>query len=116
VKNHYHQPSDEYQKSWNFKGLAKMAQFGCELGIAAASQTTLVEWQPGDEIESARRASFAVALGQNRLFENFQQLRLVEFEPIHYARLARQTRISGQIKVGFRCYYLGRSERSTSYQ
>jgi Zn-dependent M28 family amino/carboxypeptidase len=88
VKNHYHQPSDEYQKNWNFKGLAKMAQFGYELGLSAASQTQLVEWQSGDEFESARRASFAAALGPNRLFESFPQLRLLEFEPIHYPPLA----------------------------
>ncbi len=66
VKNHYHQPSDEYQKNWNFKGLAKIAQFGYELGLAAASQLTLVEWQSGDEFESARKASFAAAFGPNQ--------------------------------------------------
>jgi len=71
VNNHYHQPSDEYQQRWNFKGLAKIAQFGYELGLAAAAQSSLVEWQPGDEFESARRASFAAALGPSRLFENF---------------------------------------------
>jgi len=101
VKNHYHQPSDEYQKNWNFKGLARMAQFGYELGLSAASQTTLVEWQPGDEFESARRASFAAALGPNRLLENFPQLRLLEFEPIHYPPLARQARIYGIVKIDF---------------
>jgi Zn-dependent M28 family amino/carboxypeptidase len=101
VKNHYHQPSDEYQQNWDFKGLAKIAQFGYELGLAAASQPTLVEWQPGDEFESARRASFAAALGPNRLFEKFPQLRLVEFEPIHYPSLARQTRTTGVVKVHF---------------
>jgi Zn-dependent M28 family amino/carboxypeptidase len=71
VNNHYHQPSDEYQQRWNFKGLAKIAQCGYELGLAAAAQSSLVEWQPGDEFESARRASFAAALGPSRLFENF---------------------------------------------
>jgi TonB family protein len=101
VKNHYHQPSDEYQKNWNFKGLARMAQFGYELGLSAASRTTLVEWQPGDEFESARRASFAAALGPNRLFESFPQLKMVEYEPIHYPPLARQTRTSGEVKIHF---------------
>src|SRR5439155_17864037 len=101
VKNHYHQPSDEYQKNWNFKGLAKMAQFGLELGLAAASQPALVEWQPGDEFESARRASFAAALGPNHLFDNLPNLRLMEFEPIHYPPLARQTRINGAVKIDF---------------
>ncbi len=102
VKNHYHQPSDEYQKNWNFKGLAKMAQFGYELGLAAASETTLVEWQPGDEFETARRASFAAALRLNRLFEEFPQLRLVEYEPVRYPLLARPARIFGAVKIHFR--------------
>jgi Zn-dependent M28 family amino/carboxypeptidase len=57
VKNHYHQPSDEYQKDWNFKGLARMAQFGYDLGLAAASQPGLVEWQSGDEFERERSKS-----------------------------------------------------------
>ena len=42
VKNHYHAPSDEFQEKWDFKGLAKMARFGYELGLAAASQPALV--------------------------------------------------------------------------
>ncbi|HUI92929.1 MAG TPA: M28 family peptidase, partial [Chitinivibrionales bacterium] len=33
VKNHYHQPSDEFQADWDFSGLAKMAKFGYELGL-----------------------------------------------------------------------------------
>jgi len=78
-----------------------MAQFGYALGLSAASQTQLVEWQSGDEFEPARRASFAAALGPNRLFENFPQLRLLEFEPIHYPPLARQARIFGVVKIDF---------------
>jgi Zn-dependent M28 family amino/carboxypeptidase len=84
VKGHYHQPSDEFQKSWNFKGLAKMAEFGYELGLLAARQPALVEWKPGDEFESARRASLAAALGPSRLVKGLPQLRLVELEPVHY--------------------------------
>src|SRR6266853_2545252 len=33
VKNHYHQPSDEYRTDWDIKGLAEMARFGYELGL-----------------------------------------------------------------------------------
>jgi Zn-dependent M28 family amino/carboxypeptidase len=55
VKNHYHQPSDEFQGDWNFSGIAKMTQFGYDLGMAAASQPALVQWQPGDEFEHARK-------------------------------------------------------------
>jgi TonB family protein len=101
VKNHYHQPSDEFQKSWNFKGLAKMAEFGYALGFSAANRWTLVEWNSGDEFESARRASFAAALGPNHLFDNLPDLHLIEFEPAHYPRLARQARISGTVKIHF---------------
>jgi hypothetical protein len=38
-----------------FSGLAKMADFGYELGREAASQPGLVQWQPGDEFEAARK-------------------------------------------------------------
>jgi Zn-dependent M28 family amino/carboxypeptidase len=54
VKNHYHQPSDEFQASWDFSGLVKMARFGFDLGMKAADQPAEVEWKPGDEFEAAR--------------------------------------------------------------
>ena len=97
-ENHYHQPSDEFHKSWNFKGLSKMAEFGYELGLAAAAQPALVEWVPGDEFETARKASFASALGPIRVFENLPSIRHVEYAPINYPPLARQTRTSGVVK------------------
>jgi Zn-dependent M28 family amino/carboxypeptidase len=55
VDHHYHQPSDEYRDDMDFTGLAKMAQFGYDLGMLAASQPDLIQWQPGDEFESARK-------------------------------------------------------------
>jgi Zn-dependent M28 family amino/carboxypeptidase len=57
VKNHYHQPSDEFQENWDFTGLAKMAAFGYELGLKAADQPAEIQWQHGDEFEAARLAS-----------------------------------------------------------
>ncbi|WP_348264262.1 M28 family peptidase [Telmatobacter sp. DSM 110680] len=57
VAHHYHQPSDEYQAGWDFRGDAKMAQFGFVLGWLASEQAKPVEWQSGDEFESARKAS-----------------------------------------------------------
>jgi TonB family protein len=101
VKNHYHQPSDEFERSWNFKGLAKMADFGYALGFSAANQWTLVEWNSTDEFESARRASFAKVLGPNHVFDKYPDLHLIEFEPVHYPPLGRQTRISGTVKIYF---------------
>jgi Zn-dependent M28 family amino/carboxypeptidase len=54
--HHYHQPSDEYHADWDFRGNAKMAQFGFMLGWLASEQTRPVEWQAGDEFEKARKA------------------------------------------------------------
>jgi Zn-dependent M28 family amino/carboxypeptidase len=53
----YHQVTDEFHEDWNFSGLAKMTRFGFELGLKAANQPSLVEWQRGDEFEAARIAS-----------------------------------------------------------
>ena len=55
VEHHYHQPSDEYRSEMDFTGLAKVAQFGHDLGLQAASQPALIQWQAGDEFESARK-------------------------------------------------------------
>jgi Zn-dependent M28 family amino/carboxypeptidase len=55
VDHHYHQPSDEYRPEMDFTGLAKVAEFGYDLGMKAASQPNLVQWQPGDEFEAARK-------------------------------------------------------------
>ncbi len=54
VDHNYHKVTDEFRESWKFDGLAKMTQFGFELGRLAANQPTLVEWQKGDEFEAAR--------------------------------------------------------------
>ena len=55
--HHYHQPSDEYHADWDFRGNAKLAQFGLVLGWIASGQAKPVEWLPGDEFEAARKAS-----------------------------------------------------------
>jgi Zn-dependent M28 family amino/carboxypeptidase len=57
VSNDYHKPSDVFHPGWNFQGLAKMASFGYELGLAAAQQPELIQWLPGDEFEPARKKS-----------------------------------------------------------
>ena len=53
--NRYHHPSDEYRPSMDFRGNARVAQFGFLLGWQASAQTGLIGWQPGDEFEAARR-------------------------------------------------------------
>ena len=57
VAHHYHQPSDEYQSGWDFRGNAKLAQFGFVLGWLASEQPKSIEWQSGDEFEAARKKS-----------------------------------------------------------
>lgn len=56
-EHHYHQPSDEYQPSWDFSGNAKMARIGFVLGWLASEQTAPLHWQSGDEFEAARQKS-----------------------------------------------------------
>ena len=55
----YHQPSDEYKPVMDFRGDAKMAQFGMMLGWEASEAAKPVSWQPGDEFEKARRQSMS---------------------------------------------------------
>jgi Zn-dependent M28 family amino/carboxypeptidase len=57
VAHHYHQPSDEYQPRWDFRGNARLAQFGFVLGWLASEQPQPIEWKPGDEFEAARKKS-----------------------------------------------------------
>ncbi|WP_109487435.1 M28 family peptidase [Occallatibacter savannae] len=61
VAHHYHQPSDEFQESWNFSGNAKLARFGFVLGWLASAQPHSVEWHKGDEFEAPRKKSEAAS-------------------------------------------------------
>jgi Zn-dependent M28 family amino/carboxypeptidase len=53
----YHQPSDEYDDSWDFSGMEHMARFGFTLGLEIANLEKLPGWKPGDEFSAAREAS-----------------------------------------------------------
>ena len=57
VKNHYHQPSDEYHPGMDYTSDAAMARFGFALGWEAANQPSLIGWKKGDEFERTRRTS-----------------------------------------------------------
>jgi Zn-dependent M28 family amino/carboxypeptidase len=50
----YHQPSDEFQETWDFSGLAEMARFGFAIGKEVANQDRLPTWRAGDEFLAAR--------------------------------------------------------------
>ncbi len=57
VAHRYHQPADEYKPEMDFRGNAKMAQFGFILGWEASESSRPIGWQPGDEFEAARKKS-----------------------------------------------------------
>jgi Zn-dependent M28 family amino/carboxypeptidase len=59
VAHRYHQPSDEYTPEMDFRGNAKMAQFGMILGWEASALANPIGWQPGDEFEAARKKSMS---------------------------------------------------------
>jgi Zn-dependent M28 family amino/carboxypeptidase len=40
----YHQPSDEYDESWDFSGMVQMARFGFALGLDAANAGQRPQW------------------------------------------------------------------------
>jgi Zn-dependent M28 family amino/carboxypeptidase len=58
VANRYHQPSDEYDASWDFAGLEQLARLGFEIGLRVSDLPELPTWQPGDEFLPARQSSF----------------------------------------------------------
>jgi Zn-dependent M28 family amino/carboxypeptidase len=53
--NHYHQPSDEIDASWNFDGMIEDARLGFWVGVQVANADELPSWKPGDEFEAARK-------------------------------------------------------------
>ncbi len=55
----YHTPADKYEDSMDFRGNARMARFGFELGWLTMLQPKGVAWLPGDEFEAARKQSEA---------------------------------------------------------
>jgi len=56
-EHRYHQPSDRYKPEMDFRGNAKMAQFGFILGWEAMNVEGGIGWQAGDEFAAARRKS-----------------------------------------------------------
>jgi Zn-dependent M28 family amino/carboxypeptidase len=55
----YHQPSDEYKPEMDFRGNARMAQFGFDLGWLASGAKAAQGWQAGDEFDAPRKKSMA---------------------------------------------------------
>ena len=57
--NRYHNFTDNYTPDMDFRGNAKLARFGMEVGWEAVNAPARIEWKPGDEFEAARKASEA---------------------------------------------------------
>ena len=55
----YHQPSDEYDDSWNFDGMIADALLGYWTGLAIANADDAPAWVEGDEFEAARLEALA---------------------------------------------------------
>jgi hypothetical protein len=53
----YHQPSDEYDESWNLAGAVEDTQLLFYVGLRVAQDPKLPQWNPGDEFEAARKAA-----------------------------------------------------------
>ncbi|HEX7062038.1 MAG TPA: M28 family peptidase [Woeseiaceae bacterium] len=57
----YHQPSDEYDPSWNLDGMISDALLGYWTGLSIANADEMPKWNPGDEFEAARLEAIAAA-------------------------------------------------------
>jgi len=57
----YHQPTDEYDPSWNFEGMVADALLGYWTGLAIANAEEMPSWNAGDEFEATRLEALAAA-------------------------------------------------------
>jgi predicted small lipoprotein YifL len=55
----YHQPSDEYDDSWNFDGIIADTLLGFWTGLAIANADDMPTWNEGDEFEAVRLKALA---------------------------------------------------------
>ncbi|HKR02273.1 MAG TPA: M28 family peptidase [Pyrinomonadaceae bacterium] len=51
----YHQPSDEYSDSWNFKGMIQSAEIALAIGRRVADMPEMPRFNPDDEFAKAQR-------------------------------------------------------------
>jgi Zn-dependent M28 family amino/carboxypeptidase len=57
TRTRYHQPSDEFDETWNLDGLLQDAKLGYWCGLIVANADEMPAWNPGDEFEAARKAA-----------------------------------------------------------
>jgi hypothetical protein len=53
----YHQPSDQYEESWDLRGGIADTQLLFHVGCEVANQSELPRWNAGDEFEAARASA-----------------------------------------------------------
>jgi Zn-dependent M28 family amino/carboxypeptidase len=59
LREHYHQPSDEYRSDWDVSGMAEDARLVFLVGRRIADAEEMPRWKPGDEFEAARTKAIA---------------------------------------------------------
>jgi Zn-dependent M28 family amino/carboxypeptidase len=52
---HYHQPSDEYSDSWDFRGMIQEADFALAIGRRVADMNAMPKFNPDDEFARAQK-------------------------------------------------------------
>jgi Zn-dependent M28 family amino/carboxypeptidase len=52
---HYHQPSDEYSDSWDFRGMVQEAEIALDIGLRIADLQVMPRFNPNDEFAKAPR-------------------------------------------------------------
>ena len=60
----YHQPSDEFDDSWNFEGMIEDASISFWTGLSVANADEMPSWLPGDEFEAVRKAALEAVSDQ----------------------------------------------------
>jgi len=60
----YHQPSDEFDRSWNLDGMIDDARMGFWTGLRVANADAMPSWNPGDEFEAVRKAALEAVSGR----------------------------------------------------
>ncbi|WP_072384486.1 M28 family metallopeptidase [Novosphingobium sp. NDB2Meth1] len=64
VNVRYHQPSDDYQESWDISGMVQDVKLFYRLGRELADSNVWPNWHPNDEFRAVRDKSLAAAKGK----------------------------------------------------
>ena len=62
--HHYHQPSDQFDESWDLSGAVEDLQLLLVAGLRIANAPALPSWKKGDEFEAARQRAVTLAAGK----------------------------------------------------